>query len=166
MEHVMNVNDAMTTPAKCCTADASLEEIARMMWQEDCGAIPVVDERNQPIGIVTDRDIAMSAMFNREPLWKLTAAKVIQGQRLVCCNPQDSIENCLEKMKEGEVRRILVTGDDGAVCGILSMGDAVAFASSAAHRDTECAINSGHVLGMLRSVSGHHDDGIQAAQRQ
>jgi CBS domain-containing protein len=132
------------------------------MWEADCGAIPIVDEQHQPVGIVTDRDIAMSAMFNREPLWNMTASRVIQGQQLVSCSPQDSIESCLEKMKDAEVRRIVVTGNDGALCGIVSIGDAVAFASSAAHRDSECAINSGQVLGMLRCVSGHHQDGIQA----
>jgi CBS domain-containing protein len=155
----MKVNEAMTAPVRCCSPESSLDDVARMMWAEDCGAIPVVDANNCPVGVVTDRDIAMAAMLNHEPLWNISAAKVTSGQRVVSCGQQESIESCVAKMKEASVRRILVTDDAGSLCGIVSMGDAVAFAQAAPDPLDGCAIDSDQVLGMLRKVSAHHPSG-------
>lgn len=155
----MNVNEAMTTPVKTCNASTSLDEIARMMWEGNCGSIPVVTETNQPIGIVTDRDIAMAAMLNHQPLWSIPASTVIQGQQLSCCGQRDPIESCVGKMEENGVRRILVTDDSGALCGIVSMGDAVAFAQPDKAKSRKNIIGAEQVLGMLRKVSGHHESG-------
>src|SRR5690606_4218677 len=97
-ESKMNVRDAMVSDVKSCPREANLEEVARMMWDNDVGAIPIVSEDNRPLGIVTDRDIAMCAMHNHRPLWEIQASEVIQSQRLCCCDENDSIQSCLEKM--------------------------------------------------------------------
>jgi CBS domain-containing protein len=160
----MKVNEAMTAPVKCCTANSSLEEVARMMWDADCGAIPIVGHDNRPIGIITDRDIAMCAMHRHEPLWQICASQVIEGRNdLVCCNHGDSIEDCVEMMQQAEVRRILVTDDQGALCGIVSLGDAVAFTEHDTDDDDDmAAVESEQLIGMLRRVSGHHRSGDNA----
>ena len=155
----MNVNEAMTKAVKCCSSSTSLDVIARMMWEEDCGSIPVVGDDNRPVGIVTDRDIAMAAMLNHEPLWSIPASRVIQGQRLACVTQQESIEDCVTKMEQKRVRRILVTDDGGALCGIVSMGDAVAFANCDRDNDQSPAVEPDQVIGMLRKVSAHHSPG-------
>jgi CBS domain-containing protein len=155
----MNVNEAMTAPVRCCSPDSSLDDVARMMWAEDCGSIPVVDQDNCPVGVVTDRDIAMAAMLNHKPLWDICASDVTRGQRLVSCSQQEPIESCIAKMEENSVRRILVTDDAGKLCGIVSMGDAVAFAKEQPDPVEGCAIDSDQVLGMLKSVSAHHPSG-------
>ncbi|MDY6983435.1 MAG: CBS domain-containing protein, partial [Pseudomonadota bacterium] len=115
---------------------------------------------NRPIGIITDRDIAMCAMHRHEPLWEIRASQVIEGRNdLVCCNQGDSIEDCVQKMQQAEVRRILVTDDQGALCGIVSLGDAVAFTEQDMDNDDIPAVESEQLLGMLRRVSGHHRSG-------
>ena len=78
----MYVNEAMTIDVKKCKPYSSLNDVARMMWECDCGAIPVVSDDNKPLGIITDRDIAMSAMLNHQALWEIQASTVIQGQSL------------------------------------------------------------------------------------
>lgn len=152
----MNVNEAMTALVKVCRAETSLDDIARMMWESDCGAIPVVSHDDKPIGIVTDRDIAMAAMINHQPLWEIQASRVIQGQHPCCCSATESLESCLEKMEQGEVRRIMVTDERGAICGILSLGDAVKFSTGQKTRWNKNTIDTEPLLGMLRKVSGHH----------
>ncbi len=155
----MNVNEMMTTRVRTCKSGTPLDEIARMMWEQDCGAIPVVTDTNEPLGIVTDRDIAMSAMLNHQPLWTIPASTVIQGQSPICCSQHDAVESCVAKMQQNGVRRILVTDDSGALSGIVSMGDAVAFTTSGAAKNKNTVIGSEQVLGMLRKVSGHHQTG-------
>lgn len=154
----MNVNEAMTSSVVSCRRETSLQDIAGMMWAHDCGAIPVVNESEHPIGIVTDRDIAMAAMLNRHPLWELDAGQVIQGQRLSCSHQEDSIESCLEKMEQNGVRRVVVTNQDGTLAGIISMGDIIAFTgkSEPKSRRDAAPIEADEVLGMLKHVSGHH----------
>ncbi|HEY0962106.1 MAG TPA: CBS domain-containing protein [Pseudomonadales bacterium] len=156
----MKVNEAMTAPVRCCSPNSSLEEVARMMWDSDCGAIPVVGDDDRPVGIITDRDIAMCAMHRHQPLWDIRASQVIEGRGdPVCCNHGDSIDDCVEMMQQAEVRRILVTDDRGALCGIVSLGDAVAFTERETDDDDIAAVESDQLLSMLRRVSGHHRSG-------
>ncbi len=155
----MNVNEAMTTSVKYCSGNSSLDEVARMMWDNDCGAIPVVSDDNRPIGIVTDRDIAMCAMHRHEPLWNIQASQVIEGQRLVCVNQRDAIEHCVERMREACVRRVVVTDDNGVLCGIVSLGDTVAFTDRDTDNDDIPAVEPSQLIGMLRKVSAHHLSG-------
>ncbi len=57
----MKVKDIMSDNPACCTADSSLQEVAKMMLDHDCGAIPVVEDNThkRPIGVITDRDITI-----------------------------------------------------------------------------------------------------------
>lgn len=149
----MNVNEVMSTNVKSCSPDTSLDEVARLMWDNDCGAVPVVNEHNKPVGIVTDRDITMAALHNHQPLWDMKASRAIQGQHLSCCHQEDDIKGCLTKMEQNGVRRIPVTNRDGTLAGIVSMGDIVAATDTGKSRKT---LTVGPVLGMLKQVSGHH----------
>ena len=60
----MNVGEIMTQAVKFCGPDSDLESVAMDMWNHDCGCIPVVDENGKPVGIITDRDIAMAGALS------------------------------------------------------------------------------------------------------
>lgn len=154
----MNINEIMSIDVKTCTPDSNLEELASLMWNNDCGAIPVVDPQNKPMGIVTDRDIAMAAMLNHKPLWSLTAAEVIQNQSLCSCLQNSSLQDCLTMMKEEGVRRLLVVNADDTLAGIVSIGDILAFTGNSGSRGKKQSAPIKHeaVLGMLKRVSAHH----------
>ena len=57
----MQVKDVMTADPACCTAESSLQEVAKLMVNHDCGEIPVVasKETRKTIGVITDRDLAL-----------------------------------------------------------------------------------------------------------
>ena len=154
----MNINEIMTIEVKTCKVNTSLESVAALMWKNDCGAIPVVDNNNKPLGVITDRDITMAAMLNRKPLWSLFPADLISNQELCCCEQNDSIQDCLAKMQAYAVRRIVVTNADGTLAGIASIGDIVAFTSNS-HTNFVKALDQlkmEPVLGLLKRVSAHH----------
>ena len=46
--------DVMTSDPACCSPNTTLDLVAKMMAQNDCGEIPIVDVANRPIGVVTD----------------------------------------------------------------------------------------------------------------
>ena len=49
--------DVMTPDPACCSPTTTLDQVAKMMVQNNCGEIPVVDMSDRPIGVITDRDI-------------------------------------------------------------------------------------------------------------
>lgn len=120
----MKVKDVMTSDPACCTPDSNLKDVARMMVERNCGAIPVVENQRskKPVGVVTDRDITCRAVAEgRNPL-DLTAGELMTRPVLTLA-PDDSLEECLNVMEERQVRRIPVVDSKGACCGIVAQAD-------------------------------------------
>jgi CBS-domain-containing membrane protein len=94
------------------------------MKEKDIGPIPVVDDRNGKflVGIVTDRDLALNIVANDEQPSKITVSQIM-SENVVCCQPEDDIEDALELMQTHQVRRIPVIDSEGRLLGIISQGD-------------------------------------------
>src|SRR5262245_15334249 len=60
-ERDMKVKEIMTSDVKTCSLDTDLASAAKIMWEEDCGAVPVTDGGGSVIGMITDRDICIAA---------------------------------------------------------------------------------------------------------
>ena len=121
----MQVREIMTQDVACCTPDTALTEVARMMVECDCGAIPVVerkDGRKKLVGMVTDRDIVCRTLAEGKNPVDLTAG-VCMSQGVVTARPEESVEECCQKMEEHQVRRILVTDENDECCGIVAQAD-------------------------------------------
>ena len=122
----MRVKSLMHPSAYSCLPGDSLDTVAATMWNEDCGAMPVVDEEQRPIGILTDRDIAMSAMLKHRPLWDISVRELVAGKSVVTCHKQDDAKQALKLMAEHQIRRLPVVNDDGRLIGIIATRDLVA----------------------------------------
>lgn len=120
----MQVKEFMTTDPACCTADTSLPEVARMMIDNDCGEIPVIDNNSSkvPIGVVTDRDIVCRTVANGLNPLDLTAADCM-SKPCVTVTPDLSVEECCRIMEEKLIRRVPVVDERGACVGIVSLAD-------------------------------------------
>jgi CBS domain-containing protein len=118
----MRVEQWMTREVVQCLPDDSFSEAARRMWENDCGALLVVDERGAPAGIVTDRDLCMCAFFADRPPRELTVEHAMTRE-LRTCRPQDTVERALEIMSTHQVRRLPVIDDAGQVVGVVSSDD-------------------------------------------
>ena len=120
----MEISEIMTENPICCVPATGLEEVARMMAENDCGAIPVVadEEAWKPVGIVTDRDITCRAVAEgRNPL-ELTAEDVMT-QTPVTVRESADLEECVREMESHQLRRILVVDGTGGCIGIVSVAD-------------------------------------------
>ncbi|MBI2820738.1 MAG: CBS domain-containing protein [Acidobacteria bacterium] len=93
------------------------------MWANDCGALPVLDDQGQVVGMITDRDIAMAiGTRNRAPS-EITVFEVKPNPReLYTCAPEDDIHDALKRMREGGVRRLPVV-NSGQLRGVLCLNE-------------------------------------------
>ena len=118
----MDVKSVMTANPACCTADTPLRDVARMMVDNDCGQIPVVDAANAPIGVVTDRDIAVRIVAEgRDPA--SCCASDCMTSPVTTIGADSSLAECCERMETSQVRRVPVVAADGSLCGIVSLAD-------------------------------------------
>jgi CBS domain-containing protein len=118
-EDAMNIRDVMTPNPACVTPDDSIQSAARIMRDEDTGAVPVVDN-GRPVGIVTDRDIVVRAVAEEGSL-KRSVREIVTGN-IVSATPNMSTREAAALMSEHQVRRLPVVENDRLV-GIVSIGD-------------------------------------------
>ena len=120
----MDVERIMTSDPACCTPDTPLQEVARLMVENDCGQIPVVEDSNgrRTIGVITDRDIVCRTLAQGENPLNLTAEHVM-SRPVVTVRPDMKIEECCRLLEEKQVRRAPVEDKDGRCCGIVSLAD-------------------------------------------
>jgi CBS domain-containing protein len=114
----------MSTTLHTCSAGDTLAEAAQRMWSSDCGCLPVVDRdaNDRVIGVITDRDICMSALFQGKPLAQLPVAGAM-AREVRTCNPADATFAAERVMREARIRRLPVVDDDGSLVGMLTLAD-------------------------------------------
>src|SRR3954447_21677364 len=120
----MKIKEIMTENPICCVRETTLEEVARMMVENDCGAIPVVEDQEQwkPVGIITDRDITCRAVAEgRNPL-EMTAEEAMTLSP-VTISEDASVEECIREMEVHRLRRVLAVDAKGGCSGIVSLAD-------------------------------------------
>jgi len=114
----MHIRDVMTPNPRTVSPDDSIQNAARIMRDEDTGAIPVV-ENGRPVGMVTDRDIVVRAVADGQVS---RPVRDIVTTGVVCATPDMSTREANELMSEHQVRRLPVVENDQLV-GIVSLGD-------------------------------------------
>jgi CBS domain-containing protein len=120
----MKVNDLMTKDPACCTPETGLQEVARLMVDNDCGEIPVVDSKRtmRPVGVVTDRDIVVRSVAEGSNPLEMEAGDVMSSP-VVTVSPDTSVEDVADRMEEHQLRRVPVVDDAGTICGIVAQAD-------------------------------------------
>jgi CBS domain-containing protein len=143
---IMKVQDSMTTAVRSCRPTATLAEATAIMWEADCGIVPVVNETNEVRGVITDRDIAI-ALGSRGTSASALRVGDVMSKEVVTCTPADTIIEALALMQKHRVRRLPVVGIGGVLLGVLSLNDVVLHGPAAAAKDP--------VIATLRGVCAH-----------
>lgn len=121
----MIVAELMTKNAMSVTPDSKLADAAQLMWQHDCGALPVLDPSSgRVIGMLTDRDICM-ACWSRGLAPSEVFVSDAMSQNLVHCHPSETVERAEIVMHANQIRRLPVVDADDHLLGILSLADIV-----------------------------------------
>ena len=73
----MKIETLMTSDVRTCRANDSLSAAAQAMWESDLGCLPVVDDSNGVVGILTDRDLLMASHLRGAPLWMIAVREAM-----------------------------------------------------------------------------------------
>ena len=125
----MNVAHCMTRDPKTCRASDTLERAAQIMWENDCGCVPVLDDASKIVGIITDRDVCMASYTRGAPLHALGVGSAM-AHDVATCRPGDTLETALRTMRSHQVRRLPVLDQDGGIAGLISLTDVVRHTSA------------------------------------
>ena len=114
--------EIMTPSPQCCARETTLNEVANLMVEADCGEIPITDGSNRLVGVVTDRDIVCRAVAKGKNPSATTAGEVMT-EPVVCVDENSSLEDVVAVMEENQIRRVPEVDATGCCCGIISQAD-------------------------------------------
>ena len=137
----------MTPNPLVCHPETDLGEVGMLLWEADCGALPVVGLDREVLGMITDRDVCMSLAMSGARATERTVVEVMSSPP-VCCRPEDEVRTALAAMAEHRVRRLPVADAEGRLAGMVSMTDLV--------RRAGAAIPAAELLETQRRVTRPH----------
>jgi len=143
----MKVKAVMTATPTTCTPDTTVAEAANLMWESDCGVLPIVDD-GELMGIVTDRDLFI-AVGTRNTRAVHLRVGAVATTKVTTCAPDDEVETALATMKQARVRRLPVVDVDRKLIGILSLNDIVLAAGESG------SVKDRDVVAALQGICAH-----------
>lgn len=111
----------MTSDVFTVSSTQSIQDAAKIMSDNNIGAIPVVDQSGSMVGIVTDRDITLRSTAQGEAA-DTPVAEVMTAQKIVQGTPDMDVHEAVQLMSQQQIRRLPVT-ENGHVIGMVALGD-------------------------------------------
>jgi CBS domain-containing protein len=122
----MRVEEVMSE-ARGCREGEAVRDCARLMKEEDIGFVPVLNARGEPVGAVTDRDLAIRVLAEGRSADERVDAFMTRD--VVSCRPGDDVRAVEKLMREHRLSRVMVCDDQKKLVGVVSLMD-VAHATS------------------------------------
>lgn len=155
------VRAIMSTEVHTCGPRDPLLRVAQIAWEHDCGAVPVVTQDGELVGMITDRDLCMALYLQRSSLWEGTVESAM-ARVVYTAGADDSVSHALSIMREHRVRRLPVLDERRRLAGIVSLADVARFAESANKGDRAALAAVGATLAAItrphRAHAAQHDD--------
>jgi|SRR5688572_11290913 len=153
----MTVKELVTSDVQSCGADTDLATAAKIMWDRDCGVVPVVNDQQNVIGMITDRDICIAAATRSARPADIRVGDVMSKEVHVCALGDD-VRVALNTMREQRVRRLPVLDGQERLAGIVSMNDLVMRAECR----TGANVQGEKFLETLKSICAHSREAVPA----
>ena len=118
----MNVSQLMHGNLITCRPEDSLAVAAGKMWDHDIGFVPIVDDANHVVGVITDRDACMAAYTQGQPLHTIRVDAAM-ARPAFTASPADRIEDVEVVMRRYRVRRVPVVDGEGCLLGVITIND-------------------------------------------
>lgn len=144
----MKVQEIMTRDVATCGPETDLATAARLMWDYDCGIIPIIDEVGTVLSVVTDRDICIGVATKGRTASHI-AVREVASPTLHTCLADDDVSVALDTMKQFKIRRLPVIDRGGHLTGMLSLNDIVL------HVKPKAAPTAAQFVDAVRTISGH-----------
>ncbi len=120
------VRDVATGKARSCRPEESLRSAAAEMWKADFRFLPVVDEENRPIGVLTDGDVCLIGATDHRRLCDITVREAMSSRPSVCAL-DDELVDAVEKMRQRGIRHLPVVNGEGRLVSVLSLTDVLLY---------------------------------------
>jgi len=114
----------MTKTVACCLPETNLAAAGALMWEIDCGVLPVVNDQRKVIGMLTDRDACIALTTKDRRAAAIKVGEVVTS-RVVVCGADNDIASVLGIMGREKIHRLPVVNKAGILEGIISMNDIV-----------------------------------------
>jgi CBS domain-containing protein len=120
----MRCQDLMKTEVETFREHDPVVMIARCMRDVNIGFVPICDREGHPVGVLTDRDLALRVCAEDRRAGE-TRASAIMTREIITCRDTDPIEAAEELMARYHKSRMLVVDEDGRLAGVISLSDVV-----------------------------------------
>ena len=137
----MEVQQLMTRGVRTVGTGDPMNRAAQIMWESDCGVVPVVDGDGKVTSLITDRDICMAAYMQGKTLAEMPVS-LAASRTVVSVRDHDDISSAEQLMQQHQIRRVPVVDANGLLCGMLSLADIA---------------RSSHLSGKTGEGLGHQD---------
>lgn len=117
----MKVKDCMCNEVCAAKPETTIYDIAKLMETNKIGCVPICDNNNCLVGIITDRDIVLRCIGCGKDS-KTTPISEIMTTNICTCMPNEDVYDAECKMSQNQVRRIPVV-ENNKIIGILTLGD-------------------------------------------
>lgn len=118
----MKINECMCNNVYFVKPNCKVEEAVNLMRDNHIGCVPVCNDSNNVVGVLTDRDILLRTVACNKDI-KTTPISDIMTCNVCTCNSNDDIYEAENKMAKNQIRRIPVVDNNNKLVGILTMGD-------------------------------------------
>lgn len=156
----MKVEELMTKQVVACRTEDTLARAAQIMWEHDCGAVPVVDDAMRVVGMVTDRDGFMAAYTQGRRLDDVSVGTAM-SRRIFVCHADSQVQTAELMMREARVHRLPVVDAERRLVGIVALADLARHVHVGVRRPDD-GLSTQSVALTLATISAARRDGARA----
>jgi CBS domain-containing protein len=157
------VRRIMTAAVNTCSPSDSLNRAAQILWDTNCGSVPVVDGGGKLIGMLSDRDICMASFTQNRPLPAIVVDSAM-SRVVYTCSPSESILRAMDIMSMRQVRRVPVVDENGRLAGIVALADVARYVQSLPGKDVGAYVPLGMTLTAISEKRGEPLSSVRAAE--